>query len=696
MDLLKETPEIILAKVFHFNFLNMQCPILKVIFGVSLSIIIKTVNAQNQVLSSNAEFQKSLLAIEQFQYDDAILSLNNCIQGAQQKKDEELLSVALEKRAFCYMRKVWTDSVKADYFRILGLPSIQQHQKEVSRVLILIASACLEKNQPDSSILYADSALKMASEQSNIGLMAKSNQVLGQAYFAKTFLEKTNTCWLEAQRLAESANIPLIKAEVLSLRGILNSDLKNQQEALKLQSAAYSQLIANKQMIEAGTSLMGMGVCYKRLKKYDSAVYYYKRALQLGDSIHEPKIIGKAYHNLADVFTYQAKFDSAMMYSNKSIELFKRLNIKSWILISQNSMGQLYRMMGDEQLGKSNYEKAIPYFEEDLQLARSIGYREYIAKCYEELSYCYDGLGDHKKAYQYYNDYFLLNDSIRNEKNTARIHDLQAMYEAGKKENEILVLNAEKKNAVEKIYKQQLLNYSLATFALLSILGGYFIYKNVQKKRSAEKKLAAMEKQHAIDIVRSHIASDVHDDMGANLTRLGLNAQQLIQTATTEKQKQLAGKIFLESRDVIINMKEIIWASNPANDNLNSLLSFMRQYIDRFFDGTDMRPEVHFPSNIEAINLHPEVKRNLFLILKEALNNAIKYAGSEKVEIHFKNDDRQFHFDIIDFGKGFLENDTRGNGLDNMQKRSRQIAASITLNTSPGNGVHISIKGSLY
>ena len=113
------------------------------------------------------------------------------------------------------------------------------------------------------------------------------------------------------------------------------------------------------------------------------------------------------------------------------------------------------------------------------------------------------------------------------------------------------------------------------------------IFRNIEKKRAAEKQVAILEKQNAIENMRNKIASDVHDEMGANLTRLGLNAQQLLQSpAVPEKEKQLAEKIALQSKEVITGMREIIWASNPANDNLKSMLGFMRQYIDRFFDGS--------------------------------------------------------------------------------------------------------------
>src|SRR5204863_9398433 len=136
-------------------------------------------------------------------------------------------------------------------------------------------------------------------------------------------------------------------------------------------------------------------------------------------------------------------------------------------------------------------------------------------------------------------------------------------------------------------------------------------------------------------------------------------------------------------------MREIIWASNPANDNLKSMLGFMRQYIDRFFDGTNIRSVVNFPHDVGEITLHPEVRRNLFLILKESLNNAVKYSGSDKIDIDFNNQDDSFNFSVKDYGKG-LDDSIRNefsNGMENMRKRAEQIQSVFKLITSPGSGV---------
>ena len=92
------------------------------------------------------------------------------------------------------------------------------------------------------------------------------------------------------------------------------------------------------------------------------------------------------------------------------------------------------------------------------------------------------------------------------------------------------------------------------------------------------------------------------------------------------------------------------------------------------------------------------MRRNLFLILKESLNNAIKYSGSDKVDVDFNNEDSSFNFSVKDYGKG-IDDKTKNEfstGLNNMRTRAEQIQSVFRMITSPGKGVQIVVEGKLY
>jgi signal transduction histidine kinase len=280
---------------------------------------------------------------------------------------------------------------------------------------------------------------------------------------------------------------------------------------------------------------------------------------------------------------------------------------------------------------------------------------------------------------------------------------MQTKYESEKKDKEISLLNADKEISNAKISRQRVLNYGLIAVAFLIVMSAYLVYRNIQHKRKAEAQYAALEKQHAIETMRSKISIDIHDDLGSGLTKIGLLTQQIQNKKDSPKAfDELMNKIQSSSKEVVTGLREVIWASNPANDNLASLLFFMRNYIHRFFEGTSFKYTIDFPGDIPEMNIHPEVKRNLFLTLKESLNNMVKHSGASEVNMRFLNDKEKFSFEITDNGNGFdsLPNGEgrggAGNGLRNMKKRMEDIQATFDLISSSGQGVKIVMEGKLY
>jgi signal transduction histidine kinase len=107
---------------------------------------------------------------------------------------------------------------------------------------------------------------------------------------------------------------------------------------------------------------------------------------------------------------------------------------------------------------------------------------------------------------------------------------------------------------------------------------------------------------------------------------------------------------------------------------------------------------IHFPEQVEKIELNPELRRNLFLVMKEALNNAAKYSKAQNITLDFKHDGITFNFTISDDGIGIEEGVIRGtgNGMINMRKRMDHINGQFKLISSPGRGTSVVLEGPLY
>lgn len=207
----------------------------------------------------------------------------------------------------------------------------------------------------------------------------------------------------------------------------------------------------------------------------------------------------------------------------------------------------------------------------------------------------------------------------------------------------------------------------------------------------------ALSRQKEVQEIRNRIARDIHDEIGSGLTKISVMSSKLqLQTDTRNENQHLSEKIQKASRDVIESLGEIVWTVNPKNDSLGNLLSYIRQYTGKYFDSTPIRHTVEISWLTEEqkqVEVSPEIKRNLLMIVKEALNNIVKHSGATACEIRIRMDEHFIHVVVSDNGKGFQPNDGEpsGNGLKNMQKRAEEVFGSFTMAAGKNTGSNISV-----
>lgn len=220
-------------------------------------------------------------------------------------------------------------------------------------------------------------------------------------------------------------------------------------------------------------------------------------------------------------------------------------------------------------------------------------------------------------------------------------------------------------------------------------------------RRRLRRKLEQLERQRAIERERARIARDIHDELGASLTRITLLGQTA--RGELEAQSQAATnveQIYTTARELTRAMDEIVWAVNPKHDTLDSLITYLGRFAQHFLSAANIRCRLDLPLNPPAWALTSEVRHNVFLAFKEALNNVLKHAGASEVHISVEITEGGFTLIIADNGRGFnphtaLQGSARngdgarpgsGNGLHNMQKRLEEIGGHCSWDTAPGEG----------
>ena len=232
-----------------------------------------------------------------------------------------------------------------------------------------------------------------------------------------------------------------------------------------------------------------------------------------------------------------------------------------------------------------------------------------------------------------------------------------------------------------------------STFLILFLAAVLLFILFTQQKKKAER-------QQAIENIRSRISKDIHDEIGSGLTKISLISQRLKNSFKNKEETDitLLDKISNSSKEVIENLGEIIWTVNPKHDNLTSLLAYIRNYCAIFFEDTSIKCIIDFPDNIPSLPIHPELKRNLFLVIKECLNNIIKHASATEVIICFNIYNEQYSLVIIDNGRGMDNPAGRefGNGLSNMSARMKAVNGTFEIFSEVNKGTKINVSGKVY
>lgn len=224
------------------------------------------------------------------------------------------------------------------------------------------------------------------------------------------------------------------------------------------------------------------------------------------------------------------------------------------------------------------------------------------------------------------------------------------------------------------------------------VLGALAGTVRLVERRKYKRRLAQLETQHAIERERLRISKDMHDDIGGILTRVSIlsDVGQSATEADATTREQF-GRIGGQVRSAVQALDEIVWATNPKNDNLRQFADYVGRFADEFFEGSSVRCWQEIPTNLPELPLRSDVRHDVFLAVKEAFNNVLKHAGATEVWLRLGLEDVAVRIEIEDNGRGFSPSDVSpgGNGVDNMTARLLDCAGRMELTSRPAHGTKV-------
>jgi signal transduction histidine kinase len=227
-----------------------------------------------------------------------------------------------------------------------------------------------------------------------------------------------------------------------------------------------------------------------------------------------------------------------------------------------------------------------------------------------------------------------------------------------------------------------------ATIALLGLIVGVVHHLSTQR---LQRQLEGMRQKEALEKERGRIARDLHDQVGASLTQMSLLGELV------DSDKDLPGEVESHAKQITQTAREtthvldeIVWAVNPSNDTLDSLITYACKYAQDYLAVAGLRYRLEVPPQLPAAPIAPDVRHNVFLAFKEAVTNVVKHSGADEAHVRFSLDDARFTLEVEDNGRGLAGMDSERartrNGLRNMRRRMEDVGGSFSISPAPARG----------
>jgi signal transduction histidine kinase len=223
----------------------------------------------------------------------------------------------------------------------------------------------------------------------------------------------------------------------------------------------------------------------------------------------------------------------------------------------------------------------------------------------------------------------------------------------------------------------------------LALAAALLLTLGVLAHRARVAHLVAMER------VRTRVATDLHDDLGTSLSRISILSELAKRKSAVDESKPILDEIAESARGLVDALGDSIWSIDPRRDDVQSLLLRARHFAAAIFEAQSISIDVQFPPEVAALRLHPERRRELYLILKEALNNAAKHAGARHVSVVAHAAEHNLRITVKDDGNGTAAaaapREDGGRGIASMRERARRMDGTLEIVAQHGQGTSVTV-----
>ena len=407
--------------------------------------------------------------------------------------------------------------------------------------------------------------------------------------------------------------------------------------------------------------------------KFDSAKYYYN----LIDSSKLNKHDLRFYLvSIGEFYLSQKEFRKALGLLLNGLNYHREATDITQVNRALLNVAKTYAALEHDR-------DALVYTHEALEISLRSHSKQFIRDAYEILYNIYQRRHEPDSAFSYYQKYVTQKEIVETDvvKGQFAAYNYEQTIELLDKEKQIQEVKLRK----EFILKKLLIAGILVLILLAAIAISTFIYILFRYRLLQRIKLLEM---------RNQISQDLHDEIGSTLTSINILSKVSQNNLEKDKSKasELLQKISEQSADMQQSMSDIVWSIRPDNDKMENLVIRMREYLGQTAEARNMQVQFSADEKVLNENLSMQHRQHIFLIFKEAVNNAVKYSGGKTVTIFLGRENSHIRLSVKDDGSGFQSGkNTSSNGLKNMQARANELNGTLHIRSEDGKGTEVEL-----
>jgi signal transduction histidine kinase len=424
---------------------------------------------------------------------------------------------------------------------------------------------------------------------------------------------------------------------------------------------------------------MAIGV-YQHQENYDSVLYYARLNTPFYDMMQEPRM---SYQSMASAFMAMNQLDSAKYYLTE----FYNQAIKTGQMDASTYLG-----LGSCELKLGHAEKALEFYKlaEANYKSENLWTQSWICR---QLAEYYDSVGNYVLAFDYLNKYTTLNDSIEAQRNDFDTGIELMRRESSKMKTQMALLAKDNELSLLKVEKQRQQKNMVYGGSVFMIMLGFLGFYRYRKSKELKSKQELMQE-------RLRISRELHDEVGATLSGIAMYSHVAKDQLKHEKHEEAENSLSYMQKsagEMVNKLSDIVWLINPEQDTILEIIGRLGEYGKQMAGAKNMQMKLDVPSELTGLHIPLEARRNIYLICKEAINNAVKYSLGRVVELKVRMTGSRMLFSVHDDGIGFDARSTKeGNGLVSMQNRAKAIGASYQLTSLSGQGTQVEFQYDIH